>query len=131
MGDPVQLTDLDVITRYSIAVRSATADRDELLQTLRADLAWLERGRPRSAAWSRTPASDEVEYDEPEAAAEDYDYEYDEVEEEPAPRPQIRRMAVPQVSRTPARKTTSKSTAAKRTTAKKTAAKKTTTRRAR
>ncbi|MGN6472836.1 MAG: hypothetical protein ACTHK4_04180, partial [Mycobacteriales bacterium] len=54
----VQLTDLDVIARYSIAVRSATADRDELLETLRADVAWLERGRARSAAF-RAPAGDE------------------------------------------------------------------------
>jgi hypothetical protein len=44
VGDPVQLTDLDVITRYSIAVRSPTADRDELIETLRSDLAWLESG---------------------------------------------------------------------------------------
>jgi hypothetical protein len=44
VGDPVQLTDLDVITRYSIAVRRPTADRDELIETLRADLAWLESG---------------------------------------------------------------------------------------
>lgn len=50
MADSVQLTDLDVIARYSIAVRSATADRDELLETLRADVAWLERGRSRAAA---------------------------------------------------------------------------------
>jgi hypothetical protein len=49
MADSVQLTDLDVIARYSIAVRSATADRDELVETLRADLAWLERGRSRTS----------------------------------------------------------------------------------
>ena len=41
-GDRVDLTELDVITRYSLAVRSATADRDELVATLRADLEWLE-----------------------------------------------------------------------------------------
>ena len=52
MADSVQLTDLDVIARYSIAVRSATADRDELLETLRADVAWLERGRGRSTTTS-------------------------------------------------------------------------------
>lgn len=43
MADSVQLTDLDVIARYSIAVRTASADREELIQTLRADLEWLER----------------------------------------------------------------------------------------
>jgi hypothetical protein len=48
MADPVQLTDLDVITRYSIAVRTATADRGELIETLRADLSWLERGHRRA-----------------------------------------------------------------------------------
>jgi hypothetical protein len=48
-GDRVELTDLDVISRYSLAVRSATADRRELISTLRADLAWLE-GVRRSAA---------------------------------------------------------------------------------
>jgi hypothetical protein len=47
-GDRVDLTELDVITRYSLAVRAATADRDELIATLRADLDWLEGGRPRT-----------------------------------------------------------------------------------
>jgi hypothetical protein len=58
MADPVQLTELDVITRYSIAVRSAAAERDELIATLRADLAWLESGQPRKpeAPKRRTPA---------------------------------------------------------------------------
>jgi hypothetical protein len=44
-SDRVDLTELDVITRYSLAVRHGSADRDELIQTLRADLAWLEGGR--------------------------------------------------------------------------------------
>jgi hypothetical protein len=48
VADPVQLTDLDVIARYSIAVRRASADRSELIETLRADLAWLESGRRRA-----------------------------------------------------------------------------------
>jgi hypothetical protein len=121
MADPVQLTDLDVITRYSIAVRAATADRDELLATLRADLAWLERGRPRSA-----PSFAVREYEEPA-----YDDEV-EIEEaaEPEPevrRPPIRRMALPQTGRTTTKRTPAKKTAS-RTTAKKTAAKKTTRR---
>jgi hypothetical protein len=44
-SDRVDLTELDVITRYSLAVRHGSAERDELIQTLRADLAWLEGGR--------------------------------------------------------------------------------------
>lgn len=55
MADSVQLTDLDVIAKYSIAVRSATADRDELIAALRADLSWLEHGRTRSTTASRAP----------------------------------------------------------------------------
>ncbi len=60
MADSVQLTDLDVIARYSLAVRSATADRDELLETLRADVAWLERGRSRAStsAFRRSEGED-------------------------------------------------------------------------
>jgi hypothetical protein len=50
----VELTELDVITRYSLAVRAATADRDELIAALRSDLAWLENGRRTPA--KRTPA---------------------------------------------------------------------------
>ena len=45
--DRVELTELDVITRYSLAVRSATAPREELIAALRDDLAWLEGSRPR------------------------------------------------------------------------------------
>jgi hypothetical protein len=63
MADSVQLTDLDVIARYSIAVRSATADRDELLETLRADVAWLERGRSRSSTSAFRAQSADVEMD--------------------------------------------------------------------
>ena len=61
--DRVDLTDLDVITRYSLAVRSAKADREDLIAVLRADLDWLEQGRrasrsttTRSAATSRRAA---------------------------------------------------------------------------
>jgi hypothetical protein len=46
--DRVELTELDVITRYSLAVRNATAPRDELIAALRDDLAWLEGGAGRS-----------------------------------------------------------------------------------
>lgn len=44
-SDRVDLTELDVITRYSLAVRHGTADRGEVIDALRADLAWLESGR--------------------------------------------------------------------------------------
>jgi hypothetical protein len=56
--DRVELTELDVITRYSLAVRSATASREELITALRDDLAWLEsgRGRRRTARTSSTAA---------------------------------------------------------------------------
>jgi len=43
--DQVELIELDVITRYSLAVRSATASREELISVLRDDLRWLEGGR--------------------------------------------------------------------------------------
>ena len=55
--DRVELTDLDVITRFSLAVRSATADRQEVIAAMRADLAWLENGRRSGrAAAKKTPA---------------------------------------------------------------------------
>jgi hypothetical protein len=57
--DRVDLTELDVITRYSLAVRTATADRDELIQTLRSDLDWLEAGRAARPA-RRSPAKKAV-----------------------------------------------------------------------
>ena len=41
MADDVSLTDLEVIQRYSLAVRGATASRADLVQALSADLAWL------------------------------------------------------------------------------------------
>ncbi len=56
----IRLTDLSVIQRYSIAVRGETADRAELLETLQADLAWLQaparrasRAKPRATAARR------------------------------------------------------------------------------
>ncbi|HEU5034270.1 MAG TPA: hypothetical protein VFT62_05865 [Mycobacteriales bacterium] len=61
--DRVELTELDVITRYSLAVRAATADREELIAALRADLQWLEGGRrgalaaPRAATTARAAAA--------------------------------------------------------------------------
>jgi hypothetical protein len=53
VSDPVQLTDLDVITRYSLAVRTAAVDRDELIEVLAADLAWLRAGGQRRPARAR------------------------------------------------------------------------------
>ena len=48
--DDVQLTDLEVIQRYSLAVRGAAASRAELVATLESDLAWLRGGRRAPAA---------------------------------------------------------------------------------
>jgi hypothetical protein len=45
MADDVQLTDLEVIQRYSLAVRGATASRADLMSALQADLDWLKSGR--------------------------------------------------------------------------------------
>ncbi len=44
-GDRVELTDLEVIQRWSLAVRGASAERAEVIAALRADLSWLEGGR--------------------------------------------------------------------------------------
>ncbi len=58
--DRIELTELDVITRYSLAVRSATAPREELIAALRDDLAWLEgsaAGRRRTTRSSSTAAA--------------------------------------------------------------------------
>lgn len=54
--DDVQLPDLQVIQRYSLAVRGATASRAEVIAALEADLAWLSGGRRRTATPARTPA---------------------------------------------------------------------------
>jgi hypothetical protein len=55
-SDDVRLTDLEVIQRYSIAVRGETADRAELIETLRADLAFLEKPAARKPAAKKAPA---------------------------------------------------------------------------
>jgi len=54
--DRVDLTDLDVFARYSLAVRAATADRAELIAALRSDLAWLERDSRPAPTRQRTTA---------------------------------------------------------------------------
>ncbi len=59
-GDRVELTDLDVIARYSLAVRAATADRAELIAALRSDLAWLENGRRSAAPRRAAPGTDKT-----------------------------------------------------------------------
>jgi hypothetical protein len=42
--DDVRLPDLEVIRRYSIAVRREHAPADEVIDALRADLEWLTGG---------------------------------------------------------------------------------------
>ena len=54
--DDVQLTDLEVIQRYSLAVRGASASRADLISALQSDLDWLQGGR-RAA---RTTADDDA-----------------------------------------------------------------------
>ena len=49
-SDDVQLTDLAVIQQFSLAVRSASAPRDEVIAALEADLAFLTRGARRRAS---------------------------------------------------------------------------------
>ncbi|TAL21304.1 MAG: hypothetical protein EPN99_07835 [Frankiales bacterium] len=53
--DDVQLTDLEVIQRYSLAVRGASAARSEVIAALQADLDWLRGSR--RAAPAKTPAT--------------------------------------------------------------------------
>jgi hypothetical protein len=42
VADLVELTELDVIARYSLAVSPLAVDRTELIGVLREDIAWLE-----------------------------------------------------------------------------------------
>lgn len=49
-GNDVQLPDLQVIQRYSLAVRGASAPRADVIAALQADLAWLSAGRDKPAA---------------------------------------------------------------------------------
>ncbi|MGB8649066.1 MAG: hypothetical protein WCD35_00245 [Mycobacteriales bacterium] len=57
MADDVQLTDLEVIQRFSLAVRGATAGRADVIAALEADLAWLVGGRRSSPAAGATEAA--------------------------------------------------------------------------
>jgi hypothetical protein len=45
MADDVQLTDLQVIQQFSLAVRGATAERAQVVAALEADLAYLKGAR--------------------------------------------------------------------------------------
>jgi hypothetical protein len=54
--DAVQLTDLEVIQQFSLAVRGATAPRSEVIAALEADLAYL-RAAPRKAAPAPKPVA--------------------------------------------------------------------------
>jgi hypothetical protein len=60
-GDDVQLPDLQVIQRYSLAVRGATAPRADVIAALQADLAWLGAGldKPKPVA-KKAPAKKSV-----------------------------------------------------------------------
>ena len=58
MADDVQLPDLEVISRFSLAVRTPTAPREEVVAALRADLEWLTSGArsaPAAAPTRRAP----------------------------------------------------------------------------
>jgi hypothetical protein len=57
--DDVQLTDLEVIQQFSLAVRGATASRADVIAALEADLAHL--GGSRRAAPARGVATAEAE----------------------------------------------------------------------
>jgi type II secretory pathway component HofQ len=51
-NDTVQLTDLEVIQQFSLAVRGATASRRDVIAALEADLAFLGGRRPSPLARS-------------------------------------------------------------------------------
>lgn len=55
-GDDVQLPDLQVIQRYSLAVRGATAARADVIAALESDLAWLTGGGRRRPAAAKKAA---------------------------------------------------------------------------
>ncbi|MCU1601392.1 MAG: hypothetical protein JWO22_2101 [Frankiales bacterium] len=53
--DDVQLTDLEVIQQYSLAVRGATAPRDEVIAALESDLAYLRKAPTKRAPATKAP----------------------------------------------------------------------------
>ena len=54
--DDVQLTDLEVIQQFSLAVRGTSAPRAEVIAALQSDLEYLTRPRRRTAAPAPAPA---------------------------------------------------------------------------
>ncbi|MDT7572744.1 MAG: hypothetical protein QOE05_2918 [Actinomycetota bacterium] len=56
-GDDVQLPDLQVIQRYSLAVRGATAPVADVVAALQADLAWLTGTGRRRAVEPAAPSA--------------------------------------------------------------------------
>jgi len=54
--DDVQLTDLEVIQQFSLAVRGTSAPRVEVIAALQSDLEYLTRPRRRTAAPAPAPA---------------------------------------------------------------------------
>ena len=57
--DDVQLTDLEVIQQYSLAVRGATAPREQVIAALESDLAYLKKAPVKRAA-KKAPAKKAV-----------------------------------------------------------------------
>lgn len=56
MADDVQLTDLEVIQQFGLAIRGATASRADVIAALEADLAWLTTdGRARAVGSASAP----------------------------------------------------------------------------
>jgi hypothetical protein len=53
--DDVQLTDLEVIQQFSLAVRGASAPRDQVIAALESDLAYL-KGSGKKAPAKKAPA---------------------------------------------------------------------------
>jgi hypothetical protein len=65
-GDDVQLPDLQVIQRYSLAVRGASAPRADVIEALQSDLTWLTGGgRRRPAAPARKAAASPAKRTQP------------------------------------------------------------------
>lgn len=87
-ADDVQLPDLEVIQRFSLAVRGATAPRADVVAALQADLAWLTGDDGRAAA-QRSGTSPQQEAAPTPAPA-------------PAPRKRTARRAVPRARPTAA-----------------------------
>ena len=55
MADDVQLPDLEVISRYSLAVRAATAPREEVVAALRAARDWRTSSASAAAPTPKPP----------------------------------------------------------------------------